>query len=224
MKKFALIVAAGESRRMGGSVPKPFQQIAGKLVLYYSMRAFWEAFPEAEMVVVRPPDYHQQISQMAEAWADKKLKQVDGGRTRFQSVRQGLASIEEEGVVWVHDAARPLVRPALIRRLYEDCLRQGSAIPVIPAIDSYRQLETEGGSRSLDRTALRLVQTPQTFMRSTLLEAMAQEERETFTDEATVVEHLGRSVFLSEGQTDNMKITWPGDLSVAEALIQREGR
>lgn len=222
MKKYALIVAAGESRRMGGDMPKPYRMLAGKPVLHYSLQAFRQAFEEVEPVLVIQPEFRDQVEEILQQFPGWSPRIVAGGQTRFQSVRKGMESIEGEGVVWVHDAARPLIRPELIRELYEDCLEYGSAIPVLDVVDSFREQEPTGRSRSLDRSRLRLVQTPQTFRCSLLREAMKQGERPEFTDEATVVESLGHEVHLSRGQIGNIKITWPLDMVIAEALIRND--
>lgn len=224
MKKYALIVAAGESRRMGGDLPKPYLLLAGKPVLYYSLQAFHEAFDDLEFVLVIQPEFESRVKEMLEEFPGVPARLVAGGATRFQSVGQGVRAIEEEGIVWVHDAARPLISPELIRRLYQDCLHQGTAVPVLEAVDSYRELGDQGGSRALDRSLLRIVQTPQTFRHALLREAMDQPERPEFTDEATAVEALGHRIHLSAGQWGNFKITWPGDLEMAEALIQKTFR
>jgi len=141
-----------------------------------------------------------------------------GGRTRFHSVQNGLQLIDEDGIVFVHDAVRCMVSKDLIQRCYEAVLHYGSAVPVIASKDSVRILTNEG-NEALDRTYVKLVQTPQTFYSKILLPAFNIDYKDKFTDEATVVEAFGMKVHLVEGEEHNFKITLPVDLELAEKLM-----
>jgi 2-C-methyl-D-erythritol 4-phosphate cytidylyltransferase len=147
---------------------------------------------------------------------------VEGGETRFLSVRNGLKLVEQESVVGVHDGVRCLASVGLVRRCFEQAMRLGSAIPVVDCKDSVRWVDGEG-SRPLDRSRIKLVQTPQTFLSGVLLDAFEKVDGALFTDEATVVEAAGQAVQLVEGEVSNIKITLPADLLYAERLIQRMG-
>ena len=173
------------------------------------------------MEVVPGESYHGETigALIAGVGGADRIQVVTGGATRFQSVRNGLALVGEESVVFVHDGVRCLVSTALIHRCYDMALRNGSAIPVIESRDSVRML-TEQGSMAVDRRRVRLVQTPQTFLSRILLPSYEAEYSETFTDEATVVEAAGHTISLVEGEANNIKITLPADLLLAERLLQ----
>lgn len=219
MKKYAVIVAGGLGSRMGGNLPKQFMLLKDKPVLYYSLRAFLDAYPDLEVILVLPIDHVGTGQEIIDAYFDKDRIQItEGGDTRFQSVKNGLQLVKEESIVFVHDAVRCLVTEALIGRCYQSALSTGSAIPVIPSKDSVRLL-TEEGSDAIDRNRVMLVQTPQTFHSKILLPAFQIDYKPAFTDEATVVEAFGIKVSLVEGEEDNIKITKPVDLLIAERLL-----
>jgi 2-C-methyl-D-erythritol 4-phosphate cytidylyltransferase len=219
MKKYAVIVAGGSGTRMGGNLPKQFLLLKDKPVLYYSIHAFLSAFDDLEVILVLP-EAHTGIGQeIIDAYFDKERIQItEGGDTRFQSVKNGLQLIGEEGIVFVHDAVRCLVSRELIHRCYESAIETGSAVPAIPSKDSVR-LVTEEGNDAIDRNAVMLVQTPQTFHSKIILPAYQIDYKDRFTDEATVVEAYGLKVSLVEGEENNIKITRPVDLLIAENLI-----
>lgn len=205
---------------MGTALPKQFLELAGKPVLYYTLQAFINALPEAHLILVLPPhqiSYAQIVLQHLPGTADITI--VAGGETRFHSVQNGLGVIAEEGIVLVHDGVRPLVSRELIHRCCVQAHEKGSAIPAIPVTDSMR-LAAEDRSEPVDRSALRIIQTPQTFRTDILLPAYRQPFRESFTDEATVVEAHGGQVFLVAGERTNIKITTPEDLRIAGVLLE----
>jgi len=217
---YAVIVAGGQGRRMGTAIPKQFLDLRGKPVLSHAIAAFAAAFPRVQIVLVLPAhqiSYAQMVLQSFPERIDVAI--VAGGETRFHSVQNGLKDIPDDAVVFVHDGVRPLVSPDLIHRCYEQALKQGSAIPSIPVVDSMRIVNSIG-SEPLDRAKVRIIQTPQTFRASILLPAMQQPYSEAFTDEATVVETFGGQVHLIEGERSNFKITTPADMLVAEALLK----
>ena len=219
MKKYAVIVAGGTGTRMGSDIPKQFMLLGDKPVLYYSLYTFLEAFDDLQVILVLPRDYSRLGQETIDAYFDKERVQItEGGDTRFQSVKNGLQLVEGEAIVFVHDAVRCLVTEKLIFRCYESALKTGSAVPVISSKDSVRILENEV-SYPLDRSKVMLVQTPQTFHSKILFPAFQIDDKDKFTDEATVVEAFGLKVSLVEGEETNIKITRPMDLLLAEQIL-----
>jgi 2-C-methyl-D-erythritol 4-phosphate cytidylyltransferase len=219
---YAVIVAGGSGQRMGTAVSKQFLELAGKPVLYWSIRAFQDALPDVHIILVLPPTQISMAQIVLQAFPDRiDLSIVAGGDTRYASVSNGLAEVPEDAIVLVHDGARPLVSPELIKRCYQGALQQGSAIPVIPVADSIRQ-EDDNSSRAISRERLRIVQTPQAFDAALLQEAFEQPYEAAFTDEATVVEKTGLKVHLVAGERSNLKITMPDDMIIAEALLRNK--
>jgi 2-C-methyl-D-erythritol 4-phosphate cytidylyltransferase len=219
MKKFAVIVAGGTGNRMNSSIPKQFLLLNGKPVLYYTLSTFLQSYDDMQVIMVLPEAYMAAGQEIIDAFFDYSRIQITvGGNTRFHSVRNGLQLVIEEGIVFVHDAVRCLLTAALIRRCYEAALEKGTAIPVIDCKDSVRLLHDEG-NEAMQRDQVRLVQTPQTFHSKIILPAYAIEYKERFTDEATVVEAYGLKVQLVAGEENNIKITRPLDLAVAEYLL-----
>jgi 2-C-methyl-D-erythritol 4-phosphate cytidylyltransferase len=219
MNKYAIIVAGGTGTRMGANLPKQFMLLKGKPVLYYTIKAFIEAYDDLQVILVLPVDYMDIGQQIINAYFDKnRISITAGGDTRFQSVKNGLAFVEEESIIFVHDGVRCLLSKELIHRCYQKALETGTAIPAIASKDSIRLLSKEG-SEAFDRNKVMLVQTPQTFQSKILLPAFQTDYKNEFTDEATVVEAYGTKVSLVEGEENNIKITRPGDLLIAEKLI-----
>jgi 2-C-methyl-D-erythritol 4-phosphate cytidylyltransferase len=222
MKKFAVIVAGGSGSRMNSSIPKQFLLLNGKPVLYYTIHTFLQAYGDLEVILVLPEEYSAAGKEIVDAFFDRnRIKTAFGGRTRFHSVQNGLQLINEESIIFVHDAVRCLVSVDLVRRCYEAALENGSAIPVVDCKDSVRSV-TEDGNEALERDSIKLVQTPQTFHSKILLPAFNIDYKDKFTDEATVVEAFGLKVNLVEGEENNFKITKPIDLVIAERLLTNE--
>ena len=221
MFKYAIIVAGGTGSRMGGSLPKQFMLLRDKPVLYYSIKTFLDAYDDLEIILVLPAAFTDIGEEIIDAYFDKeKIKIAIGGDTRFQSVKNGLKLVEEESIIFVHDAVRCLVSVSLIRRCYELAMQTGAAVPVIPSKDSVRILNDDGNGE-VDRNKIMLVQTPQTFHSKILLPAFDIDYKDKFTDEATVVEAYGLRVSLAEGEETNIKITRPMDLLIAEKVIEQ---
>lgn len=219
MKKYAVIVAGGSGTRMGNSLPKQFMLLKDKPVLYYTLKAFLGAYDDMQVVLVLPVEYTDMGQEIIDAYFDKdRIRITAGGDSRFQSVKNGLELIKEEAIIFVHDGVRCLVSPTLIQRCYAAAMESGSAIPVLVSKDSVRLLEEEG-SEAIDRNKVLLVQTPQTFHSKILLPAYQIDYKDKFTDEATVVEAFGLKVSLVEGEENNIKLTRPVDLLVAESLL-----
>jgi 2-C-methyl-D-erythritol 4-phosphate cytidylyltransferase len=220
MKKFVIIVAGGSGSRMKSNIPKQFLLLQGKPVLYYAIDSFLKALDDCKIILVLPEEHIATGQEIIDAFFDyNKISIVIGGRTRFHSVQNGLAQItEEDSIIFVHDAVRPFVNAQLITRCYESVLENGSAIPVIDCKDSVR-LVNEEGNDAVDRSTIKLVQTPQAFHGKILISAFKIDYKDKFTDEATVVEAFGLKVSLVEGDDENIKITKPIDLVIADSIL-----
>jgi 2-C-methyl-D-erythritol 4-phosphate cytidylyltransferase len=222
MKKYAVIVAGGSGSRMGSALPKQFMLLKDKPVLYYTLKAFSDAYPypDLQIILVLPIDYTDMGQEIIDAYFEKDHIQITaGGDSRFQSVKNGLALIEEESIIFVHDGVRCLVSGELIHRCYDMAAETGSAIPVVASSDSVRLL-TDEGNDAIDRNKVMLVQTPQTFHSKILLPAFQIDYKDKFTDEATVAEAYGIKVSLVAGEETNIKITRPVDLLIAEEMMR----
>jgi 2-C-methyl-D-erythritol 4-phosphate cytidylyltransferase len=224
MKKFVIIVAGGSGSRMGAELPKQFLELCGKPVLMHTIQVFFDFDPECELILVLP-------ASQQEFWADLCLKHsfslphqiASGGETRFHSVQNGLKLIHGEGIVFIHDGVRPLVSQETLGRCFETAEKCGNAIPVLPVTESLRKLDGAGNS-SVDRSLYFSVQTPQTFRSEVILKSFLQPYEPGFTDDASVVEKAGFAINMVEGNSENIKITTPTDLIVAEAFLQEKGR
>ncbi len=216
-----LIVAGGSGKRMGTKVPKQFLEIAGKPVLQHTMEVFLRFDPHINIILVLPSGQADKWKQLCRANAFKPCHLVvNGGLERYHSVQNGLARLAgQKGVVGIHDGVRPLVSLTTIARCFETARRQRSAIPVLPVIESLRQLEASN-SRSVPRKNYVRVQTPQCFDLPTLQQAYHNPLfSDHFTDDASVWETAGHPIHLVEGNTENIKITSPSDLKLAELLL-----
>jgi 2-C-methyl-D-erythritol 4-phosphate cytidylyltransferase len=222
MKKYAIIVAGGSGKRMGSAVPKQFLMLHGKPVLYYTIRTFLDAFDDLQLILVLPEEYTDLGREIIDAFFDySRIQITSGGETRFHSVQNGLRLVHGDAIIFVHDAVRCLASTDLIQRCYEHALQMGSAVPVTIAKDSVRLLNEElNDNEVVDRNKVVLVQTPQTFHSRILLPAFEIDFKERFTDEATVVEAYGLKISLLEGEENNIKITRPVDLLIAEKLLE----
>ena len=174
------------------------------------------------IILVVSQRYMKWAEDIARAFSLSNITLVEGGKTRFQSVKNGLSLIRDHSVIFVHDGVRCLVTGELIHRCYEQAIVKGSAVPTVAVTETVRLLEGYH-HRMLDRNLVRLVQTPQTFLSTILLRAFEIEEQEHFTDEASVVEHAGEEVHLIEGEYTNVKITRPQDMAIAEEILRLRG-
>lgn len=220
MKKYAVIVAAGSGTRMGKEVPKQFLTLGARPILYYTLEAFYNAYPDVNVILVVSDRYMKWSEDIARAFPGHSIQLVEGGKTRFQSVKNGLSRIKDHAVIFVHDGVRCLVTGQLIHRCYEQAIMKGSAVPTVAVTETVRLLNGNGEHHMLDRNLVRMVQTPQTFLSPVLLHAFDQEEQERFTDEASVVEAAGEKVHLIEGEYTNIKITRPQDMAIAEEILK----
>ena len=218
---YIIIVAGGKGLRMGTDIPKQFLPIGGKPVLMRTLERFREYSADLQIILVLPKaqqDYWQELCQEYDFKVEYQM--TDGGETRFHSVQHGLALIPDdaEGVVGVHDGVRPFPSIDVIRNCYETSRKKKAVIPVIPIVETVRHLQDET-SVTVPRSDYRLVQTPQTFDIQLLKAANRQPYNDGFTDDASVVEAFGFDVTLVEGNRENIKITTPYDLKIAEVLI-----
>lgn len=223
MRKIALIVAGGNGTRMNNEVPKQFLLLKNKPVLYYSIKAFLEAYQDMEVILVLPEEHIGKGREIIDGYFDaSKFRITAGGRTRFHSVQNGLSLIsDDDSIIFVHDGVRCLLTDKLVKRCYEAALQLGTAIPSVECKDSVRLLTTNG-NKMLKRNNVRLIQTPQTFHSKILLPAYNIDYKDQFTDEATVVEAFGLKLNLVEGETDNIKITTPSDFFIAQYILDTQ--
>ena len=222
MRKIALIVAGGNGTRMNNETPKQFLFLNDKPVLYYSIKAFLEAYEDMEVILVLPQVHVGKGQEIIDGYFDaSRFRIAAGGRTRLHSVQNGLSLLKEAGeaIIFVHDGVRCLLTTDLIKRCYEGALSLGTAIPAVACRDSVRLL-TANGNKTVNRDKVKLIQTPQTFHSKILLPAYAIDYKDRFTDEATVAEAFGLKVNLVEGEVENIKITTPADLFIAEFMLK----
>ena len=221
MKKHIIIVAGGKGLRMGGEIPKQFLPIGGKPVLMRTIEAFHLYDNTIHVVLVLPVSQQAYWRELCKKYSFELPHEVaDGGETRFHSVMNGLALVEGEGLVGVHDGVRPFVSQEVITRCYAEAGTKKAVIPVIGVVETVRRLEGTD-SVTVPRDQYKLVQTPQVFDVALLQRAYQQKYTEMFTDDASVVEALGEKVFLVEGNRENIKLTTPEDLDVAEVFFKR---
>ena len=222
---YVIIVAGGKGLRMGTDIPKQFLPIGGKPVLMRTLEWFREYAADLQIILVLPKaqqDYWKQLCKEYDFRIEYQL--TDGGETRFHSVQNGLALVPDdaEGVVGVHDGVRPFPSVEVIRNCYETARTAKAVIPVIPIVETVRHLVSESNvqrSITVPRGDYRLVQTPQTFDIQLLKAANRQPYNDGFTDDASVVEAYGFDITLVEGNRENIKITTPFDMTIAEALL-----
>ena len=235
MKQYALIVAGGSGSRMGGGIPKQFRSLRGRPVLWWSLKAFRDENPETKIIVVLPKEF---INLWTDYFHSLPLEDqiphstAEGGSSRTESVRKGLIEIEtdlhshngkkEDALIAIHDGARPLVSLAMIKEGWKAAEKDGAAIPVVAVTDSLREKEREE-SHSVDRNKFVAVQTPQVFNAELIMDAYRIIGETSFTDDAAVAENAGNRVSLYEGNPENMKITNPKDLAIAEVLMGKDG-
>ena len=239
---YVIIVAGGKGLRMGSDIPKQFLPIGGKPVLMRTLERFREYDADLQIILVLPEAQQAYWHQLCEKYHfDVAYTLANGGQTRFHSVQNGLAKVPDdaEGVVGVHDGVRPFPSIEVIRNCYETARTAKAVIPVIPVVETVRQIFSNGQtrtdtdkkeslspevrckkeSRTVPRDEYRLVQTPQTFDIQLLKAANRQPYNDGFTDDASVVESYGHQITLVEGNRENIKITTPYDLKIAEVLI-----
>jgi 2-C-methyl-D-erythritol 4-phosphate cytidylyltransferase len=225
-KEYALIVAGGKGTRFNSSVPKQFLELNGKPLLLHTLEAFYQYSNALEIVLVLPEEDQVTWEEICKKYGFEKPLQLEtGGATRFESVRNGLKKVGDEGLVAIHDGVRPLVTRDIIAASFELAAIHGSAVAAVQLKDSLRVIDPSGQgmpaskkSQSVERSLYRLIQTPQTFRSELIKQAYALTDDIHLTDDASVAERAGHSVFLFEGSYENIKITTPEDLVIARAL------
>jgi 2-C-methyl-D-erythritol 4-phosphate cytidylyltransferase len=220
MKDHVIIVAGGSGKRMSQDQPKQLLELAGMPLLMHSLIQFNSFDPQLTIIVSLHPSYMDVWKQLCNKHGCIVPHQlVSGGETRYHSVKNGLYWVGDECLVAVHDAARPLISQQLIRRTFEKAREKGSAVPCIPVNDTIRQIDG-GQVIPIERSTLRIIQTPQVFHSSLLKKAYEQPFDQRFTDDGSLLEAMGMQVNLVEGDPENFKITYPGDLEKAEAILK----
>lgn len=222
MKKvrIAIIVAGGKGERMQTDIPKQFIEIKGKPILMHTLEVFHRYDASIKLILVLPALQIVFWENLCKKYSFSLQHQiVEGGKTRFDSVKNGLSAVEVPALVAVHDGVRPLVSIDTIERCFCEAGKFDAAIPVIDLVDSIRKI-SENGSQSVDRSSYKLVQTPQVFDSEILIKAYRQEFSSLFTDDASVVEAFGKTINLVEGNRENIKITTSFDLQMAETLLK----
>jgi 2-C-methyl-D-erythritol 4-phosphate cytidylyltransferase len=222
MKKYAIIVAGGKGLRMGYELPKQFIAVADRPILMRTLNAFYQADNAIELILVLPDEQMAYWKSLCELHAFRVPHRIaPGGSTRFHSVGNGLRLTgDDDALIAIHDGVRPFVSADVIRRAYAEAERSGGAVPVVDMVDSVRQVDAYGESTPVDREALKLVQTPQTFRADLIRAAYRRPYDKRFTDDASVFEAAGYRISLIAGNRENIKITTPFDLLIAEALIE----
>ena len=218
---YIIIVAGGKGLRMGSDIPKQFLPIGGKPVLMRTLERFRSYDANLQIILVLPEAQQDYWRELCEQYHfDVEYLLANGGQTRFHSVQNGLALVPDdaEGVVGIHDGVRPFPSIEVIRNCYATARVKKAVIPVIPVVETVRHLEGDK-SATVPRNDYRLVQTPQTFDIQLLKAANRQPYNEGFTDDASVVESYGHDITLVEGNRENIKITTPYDLKIAEVLL-----
>lgn len=216
-----MIVAGGKGLRMGASIPKQFLPVNGLPILMLTIKRFREYDGSLRIILVLPKEQHEYWNELCKNYHfTDAYAVVEGGETRFHSVRNGLAAIPDDtqGVVGIHDGVRPFPSVEVIRACYETARTAKAVIPVVPVVETVRHIVAGGKTETVDRADYRLVQTPQIFDIQLLKQAYAQPYRDCFTDDASVVESAGHEVTLIEGNRENIKITTPFDLRIARIL------
>lgn len=220
MKKNVIIVAGGKGLRMGNDLPKQFIPIGGKPVLMRTIEAFYRFDQDINIILVLPVSHQDYWKSLCEEYNFSIEHLIaNGGETRFHSVKNGLALVAD-GLVGVQDGVRPFGSVEMIKRCFDAAREYPAVIPVIDSTDSLREVVDEDKSRIVDRSKIRLVQTPQVFDVNVLKKAYQTDFKETFTDDASVVEAMGVNVHLVKGEVTNIKITTPLDLKIGELIIR----
>jgi 2-C-methyl-D-erythritol 4-phosphate cytidylyltransferase len=220
LEKYVIIVAGGTGSRMKSSVPKQFMELCGKPVLMHTMQRFYDVYPDFHFILVLNSQFEQQWKSLCEKFGFSIQHQlVEGGETRFHSVKNGLSLVPDNAVVGVHDAARPLVSKQTILDAYEMAQNNGNASPAVALSESIRWAEN-GLNKAVPREQYVQVQTPQCFQSDLIKKAFLQEYQPAFTDDASVLESMGESIHLITGNKENIKITTPQDMIIAEAFMK----
>lgn len=223
-RDYVIIVAGGKGLRMGADMPKQFLPLCGKPVLMHTIERFRSYDARLGIIVVLPHEQQQLWRELCQKHAFAvEHTVVDGGDTRFQSSKNGLAAVPDDadGVVGIHDGVRPFVQAEVIARCFEAARKHGAALPVMPVTDTLRHVDADGRGHNVQRSEYRSVQTPQAFSIQLIKKAFSQPYDDAFTDDASVAEAAGATVVMVEGSRENIKLTTPYDMRIAEWLCER---
>lgn len=222
MKQSIIIVAGGKGLRIGGEIPKQFIPIGGKPILMHTIEAFYNYNNNINIILVLPASHQEYWAELCTQY-NFTIPHViaNGGETRFHSVKNGLQLVSE-GIVGVHDGARPFASKQLIKACFDKAMTDKAVIPAIPSTDSLREIQDDGKSKIVDRSKIVSIQTPQVFDVATLKKAYKVEFNNTFTDDASVVEAMSIDVTLVPGEDTNIKITTPIDLKIGELILSEK--
>jgi 2-C-methyl-D-erythritol 4-phosphate cytidylyltransferase len=223
LKLHTIIVAAGSGSRFGASLPKQYCNLAGRPVLMHTIEAIRRATDNAAITLVLSHDMRNFWAELCSQHNFQSPQVIDGGATRWHSVKNAIEAIKsaDSDIIMVHDGARPIVDTETVLRLIAAADSTGAAIPVTAVTDSLRVLAEPNAptGKAVNRALYRAVQTPQAFRATTLIEAYNLPYTTLFTDDASVVEAAGKAVTLVEGSPQNIKITNPGDIEIAELYL-----
>jgi 2-C-methyl-D-erythritol 4-phosphate cytidylyltransferase len=222
MNRYAVIVAGGSGTRMGSDTPKQFLPIGNAPILMHTIKRFFTSTEKVNIVLVLPEEQVERWHQLCQKYSFSIPHViVFGGKNRFQSVRNGLNCIGEiDGLVAIHDGVRPFISKRIIEETYKIAEEKGNSVASVEMKDSIRKIENNTNT-SVNRDDFRIIQTPQTFLLAQIRDAFLKAKTDQFTDDASVAEEAGYSIHLSEGSYDNIKITTPEDLAMAEAILKK---
>lgn len=222
MNRFAVIVAGGSGSRMGSDTPKQFLPIGNAPILMHTIKRFFTSNEVVNIILVLPEEQIERWHQLCEKYSFSIPHLiVSGGKNRFQSVRNGLNSIGvNEGLVAIHDGVRPFISKRIIEESFKTALEKGNAVAAVELKDSIRLIDKKG-NKTAERADFRIVQTPQTFKISQIRDAFHRASNDQFTDDASVAEAAGYTIELINGSYENIKITTPEDLAMAEAILKK---
>jgi 2-C-methyl-D-erythritol 4-phosphate cytidylyltransferase len=222
-KEYVIIVAGGTGLRMRSEIPKQFLKISNTPIIVLSIQQFLKYKSSIQIVIAVHKDFKKQLEGIIQKYFPNKNIQITlGGENRFQSVKNALGLIpSSNGVLGIHDAARPFVSVAVIKECYVVAAQKGNAIPAITLFESVRQV-SEKSNKAVDRNKFKIIQTPQCFEINLIKKAFTKKYSKRFTDDATVLESIGEKINLVEGNFENIKITNPNDLIIAKAYIKND--
>ncbi len=227
MRKYAVILAGGAGTRAGGEMPKQFHELLGIPMLWWSVRAFHRADPETRIVIVMHPGFWDDwdIIYRGLPEDDRRIPLIlkSGGRSRTESVQNGIMGLPDDPdtLIAVHDAARPMITPEMVNRIWDCAASHGSAVPCVEEVNSLRRKDGDD-TFPVDRSGYLVVQTPQTFRADILHKAYARRQDSIFTDDASLVQQAGFPVRICGGIPENIKVTTPVDFRIAEVLLEND--
>ena len=224
MKKNIIIVAGGKGERMQAYIPKQFIEIYGKPILMHTIEAFYHYDKSISIIVVLPAvqlNYWEELCENHKFSIPHKI--IEGGETRFHSVKNGLDQADADSLIGVHDGVRPLVSVDTISRCFDAAWKYKAVVPVVDLVDSIRYVG-ENENYACERAKYKLVQTPQVFEGKLLKKAYEQDFSPSFTDDASVVEACGTKIHLVAGNSENIKITTAFDLKVASETFKKNAK